>query len=341
MTDKALFGLSGAYPASRPRRMRRDDFSRRLMQENDVSTAMLIQPYFVIEGHNKRVPVPSMPGVERLSIDQLITEAELIHTLGVPAVVLFPVTDDSAKTDDCAGAYDSKGLAPRAITALKQAIPELGVITDVALDPYSPHGHDGLMDSTGYIMNDETVAVLVKQALCHAEAGADMVGPSDMMDGRVGQIRAAFESAGFTHTKILSYAAKYASSFYGPFRDAVGAAAALGESNKFSYQIDPANSDEAMREIAMDLQEGADMIMVKPGLPYLDIVRRAKQQFGVPTSAYHVSGEYAMIKAAAANGWIDEKQVVMESMMAFRRAGCDAVLTYCAHDVAKWLAEQT
>ena len=338
MTDKALFGLSAAYPATRPRRMRRDDFSRRLMQENEVSSSMLIQPYFVIEGNNKRVAVPSMPGIERLSIDQLVKEAEIIHKLGVPAVVLFPVTDDSAKTDDCAGAFDPKGLAPRAIAALKEAIPELGVITDVALDPYSPHGHDGLMDDTGYIMNDETVEVLVKQALCHAEAGADMVGPSDMMDGRVGQIRAAFEAAGLTHTKILSYAAKYASSFYGPFRDAVGAKAALGKANKFSYQIDPANSDEAMREIALDLQEGADMIMVKPGLPYLDIVRRAKQQFAVPTSAYHVSGEYAMIKAAAANGWIDEKQVVMESMMAFKRAGCDAVLTYCARDVAKWLA---
>ncbi len=309
------------------------------MRENDVSTAMLIQPYFVIEGHNKRVPVPSMPGVERLSIDQLVKEAEMIRQLGVPAVVLFPVTDDSAKTDDCAGAFDPHGLAPRAIAALKAAIPDLGVITDVALDPYSPHGHDGLMDSTGYIMNDETVEVLVKQALCHAEAGADMVGPSDMMDGRVGQIRSAFETAGLTNTKILSYAAKYASSFYGPFRDAVGATAALGKADKFSYQIDPANSDEAMREIALDLQEGADMIMVKPGLPYLDIVRRAKQQFAVPTSAYHVSGEYAMIKAAAANGWVDEKQVVMESMMAFRRAGCDAVLTYFAHDVAKWLAE--
>lgn len=309
------------------------------MRENDISTAMLIQPYFVIEGKNKRVAVPSMPGVERLSIDQLLTEAEKIHKLGVPAVVLFPVTDDSAKTEDCAGAYDPAGLAPRAISALKNAFPDLGVITDVALDPYSPHGHDGLMDSSGYIMNDETVDVLVKQALCHAEAGADMVGPSDMMDGRVGQIRAAFESSGWVNTKILSYAAKYASNFYGPFRDAVGAAASLGGANKFSYQLDPANSDEAMREIALDLQEGADMIMVKPGMPYLDIVRRAKQQFGVPTSAYHVSGEYAMIKAATANGWLDEQQIVMETMMAFRRAGCDAVLTYYAHDVAKWLAE--
>ncbi len=309
------------------------------MRENDINTAMLIQPYFVIEGKNKRVAVPSMPGVERLSIDQLLIEAEKIHKLGVPAVVLFPVTDDSAKTQDCAGAYDPAGLAPRAISALKDALPDLGVITDVALDPYSPHGHDGLMDSNGYIMNDETVDVLVKQALCHAEAGADMVGPSDMMDGRVGQIRSAFESSGWVNTKILSYAAKYASNFYGPFRDAVGAAASLGGANKFSYQLDPANSDEAMREIALDLQEGADMIMVKPGLPYLDIVRRAKQQFGVPTSAYHVSGEYAMIKAATANGWLDEQQIVMETMMAFRRAGCDAVLTYFAHDVAKWLAE--
>ncbi len=339
MTQNTLFGLCGSYPASRPRRLRRDTFSRRLMQENEVSAATLIQPYFVVEGENNRQPVPSMPGVDRLSIDLLLREAEKIYRLGVPAVVLFPVTDDAAKTENCAGAYDPTGLAPRAIRALKDAVPELGVITDVALDPYSPHGHDGLMDSTGYIMNDETVEVLVKQALCHAEAGADMVGPSDMMDGRVGAIRSAFESSGFVNTRILSYAAKYASSFYGPFRDAVGAAAALGSSNKFSYQLDPANSDEAMREIALDLQEGADMIMVKPGLPYLDIVRRAKQQFGMPTCAYHVSGEYAMIKAASAQGWLDERAIVMESMMAFRRAGCDAVLSYFAHDIAKWLAE--
>lgn len=337
MSNSAAFGIRAPYPGNRPRRMRKDAFSRRLMQENHLSADMLIQPYFVIEGHNKRQAIPSMPGVERLSIDLLIKSAEALHALGVPSVVLFPVTDDDAKTDDCRGAWDPEGLVQRAIRALRKEIPELGVITDVALDPYSPHGHDGLMDSDGYIFNDETVDALVRQALSHADAGAQVVAPSDMMDGRIGAIRECLEAADYRHTRILSYAAKYASSFYGPFRDAVGAAEALGKSDKKSYQLDPCNSNEAMHEIAADLQEGADMIMVKPGLPYLDIVRRAKDTFAVPTYAYHVSGEYAMIKAAAAQGWINEREIVMETMMAFRRAGCDGVLTYCAHDVATWL----
>jgi len=337
VTHLTGFGLRAPYPGNRPRRMRKDAFSRELMQEHQVSSSMLIQPYFVIEGENKRQEVPSMPGVERLSIDLLLKAAEKVHALGIPAVVLFPVTDDSAKTNDCSSAWSPSGLVQRAIKALRAELPELGVITDVALDPYSPHGHDGLMNKDGYIMNDETVDALVKQALSHAQAGAQIVAPSDMMDGRIGAIREALEAAEYSHTRILSYAAKYASSFYGPFRDAVGAASALGKSDKKSYQLDPANSNEAMHEIAADLQEGADMIMVKPGLPYLDIVRRAKETFAVPTYAYHVSGEYAMIKAAAAQGWIQEKEIVLETMMAFRRAGCDGVLTYCAHDVASWL----
>ena len=307
------------------------------MQENHFTVDMLIQPFFIIEGHNRREPVTSMPGVERLSVDLLVSAAELLASLGVPAIVLFPLTDPASKTDDCRGAWDDEGLVQRAIRAVKKAVPELGVITDVALDPYSPHGHDGLMNDEGYIINDETVDALVRQALSHAAAGADVVAPSDMMDGRIGAIREALEAADYRHTRILSYAAKYASSFYGPFKDAVGTAAAFGKSNKSSYQMDPANSNEAMHEIAADLQEGADMIMVKPGLPYLDIVRRACDTFAVPTYAYHVSGEYAMIKAAAAQQWIDEKAVVMETMMAFRRAGCDAVLTYYATDVATWL----
>lgn len=331
------YGLRAPFPGNRPRRMRRDQFSRRLMQEHHLTADMLIQPFFIVDGDNQRQPIPSMPGVERLSIDLLLESAQNLAQLGVPALVLFPVTEDSAKTDDCRGAWDPEGLVQRAIRALKQVVPELGVITDVALDPYSPHGHDGLMNEQGYIMNDETVEALVKQALSHAEAGAEIVAPSDMMDGRIGAIRNALEASDYPHTRILSYAAKYASHFYGPFRDAVGAAAALGKSSKSSYQLDPPNSNEAMHEIAADLQEGADMIMVKPGLPYLDIVRRAKDTFGVPTYAYHVSGEYAMIKAAAANGWIDEKAIVLETMMAFRRAGCDAVLTYCAEDVASWI----
>ncbi len=339
MTDHTHFKYRGIFPANRPRRMRKDAFSRHLMAENVLTAKHLIQPYFVIEGTGKRVPVPSMPGVERLSIDQLLIEAKRVFDVGVPLVVLFPVTDDSAKTADCRGAYADNGLAQRAISELKAALPELGVMTDVALDPYSPHGHDGLMNDAGYIMNDETVEVLVRQALSHAKAGADVVGPSDMMDGRVGAIRQALEADGYQHTRIMSYAAKYASSFYGPFRDAVGAAAALGKADKTTYQIDPRNSDEAMHEVAADLEEGADMVMVKPGLPYLDVVRRVKTTFAVPTFAYHVSGEYAMLKAACANGWLDERSVTLETMTSFVRAGCDGVLTYCAGDVAQWLAE--
>lgn len=339
VTDNALYGLRAPFPGNRPRRLRRDAFNRRLIAEHRVDADMLIQPYFVIEGDKLEVAVPSMPGVSRLSVDRLVDVAGDAHALGVQLVVLFPVADDAAKTADCAGAYDPDGLAQRAIRALKAAHPTLGVMTDVALDPFTPHGQDGLMDEQGYIVNDETVDVLVRQALSHADAGADILGPSDMMDGRIGAIREALEAADHRHVRILSYAAKYASSFYGPFRDAVGAAAALGKADKKSYQIDPANGDEAMHEIAADLQEGADMIMIKPGLPYLDIVRRARETFRVPTFAYHVSGEYAMLKAAAAAGWIDERAVVMETLLAFRRAGCDGVLTYCATDVARWLRE--
>ena len=339
VTRHSLYGLRAPFPGSRPRRARASAFARNLVREHALDARCLIQPYFVVEGEARREAVPSMPGVDRLSVDLLVEAASGVHALGVPAVVLFPVTDDAAKTDDCSRAWDPEGLAQRAIRALKAALPELGVITDVALDPYSPHGHDGLMDETGYIANDETVDALVRQALSHAEAGADVVAPSDMMDGRIGAIREALEAGDHRNVMILSYAAKYASSFYGPFRDAVGAAAALGKSDKTTYQLDPANGDEAMHEIAADLQEGADLIMVKPGLPYLDVCRRAKDTFGVPTFAYHVSGEYAMSKAAAAAGWLDERATVMETMMSFRRAGCDAVLTYYAADVARWLAE--
>lgn len=331
-------GLRAPFPGSRPRRPRSADFARRLVAENALTSDALIQPFFVIDGDQAQ-SVESMPGVSRLGIERLVDAAGAAHDLGVPAIVLFPVTEDAAKTDDCAGAWDPEGLAPRAIRALKEAVPTLGVITDVALDPYSPHGHDGLMDETGYIANDETVDALVRQALCHADAGADMLGPSDMMDGRVGAIREALEAAEHRNVMIMSYAAKYASSFYGPFKEAVGAAAAFGKSNKKSYQMDPANSDEALHEVAADIQEGADIVMVKPGLPYLDIVRRVKETFAVPTFAYHVSGEYAMTKAAAAAGWIDERAIVMESMMSFRRAGCDGVLTYYASDVARWLRD--
>jgi len=339
VTDHAFYGVRAPFPGSRARRLRRDDTIRALVAEHRLDASQLIQPYFVVEGSGARQPIASMPGVERLSIDLLVEAAGVVHALGVPAVVLFPVTDDAVKTDDCAGAFDPEGLAQRAIRAIKDAHPSLLVITDVALDPYSPHGHDGLMDVEGHVVNDETVDVLVRQALSHADAGADIVAPSDMMDGRIGAIREALEAADHRHTRILSYAAKYASSFYGPFKEAVGAAAAFGKSDKKSYQMDPANGDEALHEIAADLQEGADMIMVKPGLPYLDIVRRTKETFRVPTFAYHVSGEYAMLKAAAANGWIDERAVTLETLIAFRRAGCDGVLTYCAADVARWLRE--
>ncbi|MFK5913548.1 MAG: porphobilinogen synthase [Woeseiaceae bacterium] len=321
------------------RRMRRDDFSRRLMRENMLSVNDLIYPVFVLEGKGQREEVGSMPGVERLSIDELIKDAKEIVSLGIPAIALFPVTPPEAKSLDAAEAYNPDGLAQRAVRALKEMYPELGVITDVALDPFTTHGQDGLIDESGYVLNDETVDVLVKQALSHAEAGADVVAPSDMMDGRIGQIRNALESAGHTHTRILAYSAKYASSFYGPFRDAVGSSANLGKGNKNSYQMDPANSDEALWEVSLDLDEGADMVMIKPGMPYLDIVRRIKDEFAAPTYVYQVSGEYAMIKAAAQNGWLDEKAVVMESLLAFKRAGADGILTYYAKSAAKWLKE--
>jgi len=327
------------YPFTRLRRMRKDDFSRRLMRENQLSTDDLIYPVFVLEGSKQREAVPSMPGVERMSIDLMVQEAEAVSKLGIPAMALFPVTPASAKSDDAAEAYNPEGLAQRAVRAIKKAVPELGVITDVALDPFTTHGQDGLINESGYVMNDETVEVLVKQAESHAEAGADVVAPSDMMDGRVGEIREQLESAGYTNTKILAYAAKYASSFYGPFRDAVGSATNLAGGNKYTYQMDPANSDEAIREVAMDLQEGADMVMIKPGLPYLDIVRRIKDEFGAPTFVYQVSGEYAMLKAASQNGWLDEKAVVLEALLSMKRAGADGILTYYAKQVAEWLAE--
>jgi porphobilinogen synthase len=330
----------GQYSGVRMRRMRRDDFSRRLMRESSVSADDLIYPVFILEGERQREAVASMPGVERLSIDLLVTEARTVADLGIPAIALFPVTALDKKSDDAAEAYNPDGLAQRAVRALKQTCPELGVITDVALDPFTSHGQDGLIDDTGYVLNDETVEVLVKQALSHAAAGADVVAPSDMMDGRIGAIRDALEHNGHTNTRILAYAAKYASSFYGPFRDAVGSAANLGGGNKYSYQMDPANSDEALWEVSMDLEEGADMVMVKPGLPYLDIVRRVKDQFGAPTFAYQVSGEYAMLMAAANNGWLDEKAVVMESLLAFKRAGADGILTYFAKRAARWLREE-
>ena len=320
--------------------MRYHDFSRRLMSENQLSCNDLIYPLFVIEGENKKEAVASMPGVERLSIDLLVAEAKQCHALGIPMLALFPVTPASVKSEDAAEAYNPDGLAQRAVRAIKAVCPELGVMTDVALDPFTTHGQDGLINEQGYVLNDATVEVLVKQALSHAAAGADVVAPSDMMDGRIGAIREALESAGHINTQILAYSAKYASSFYGPFRDAVGSAGNLGKGNKFSYQMDPANSDEALREVQLDLQEGADMVMVKPGMPYLDIIRRVKDEFGVPVFAYQVSGEYAMLKAASLNGWLDEKQVVLESLLSFKRAGSDAVLTYYAKSVAQWLKEQ-
>ena len=325
-----------AYPYTRPRRMRRDEFSRRLMRENVLTTNDLIYPVFVHE-EKGRVPVASMPGVERLSIDELLRVGEEALELGVPVLDLFGVPDPAAKTADGRIAWDEDGIIPRAIRALKARFPELGVMSDQALDPYTTHGQDGLIDDTGYILNDETIEALVKQSLAHAAAGVDIVAPSDMMDGRIGAIREALEKAGFINTRIMSYAAKYASAFYGPFRSAVGSAGNLGKGNKFTYQMDPANSNEALHEIALDLDEGADMVMVKPGLPYLDVIRRVKDEFGVPTFAYQVSGEYAMIKAAAANGWLDEKACALEALTAFKRAGADGVLTYFALDAARWL----
>ncbi len=330
---------SGAYPRTRLRRMRRDAFSRRLMRETTLTPADFIYPMFVIEGNRRREPVPSMPDVERVTIDELLREGERLLELGVPAVALFPVTDSSRKTEDGREAFNPDGLAQRAVRALKRALPELGVFTDVALDPFTTHGLDGVVDSTGYVLNDVTVEVLVKQSLSHAEAGADVVAPSDMMDGRIGAIRQALEEAGHVNTRILAYSAKYASSYYGPFRDAVGSAGALGKGTKYEFQMDPANSDEALREVALDLEEGADMIMIKPGMPYLDIVRRVKDEFGAPTFVYQVSGEYAMIMAAARNGWLDERAVALESLLGIRRAGADGILTYFALKAAAWLRE--
>ncbi len=318
--------------------MRRDDFSRRLMRENMLTTSDLILPVFVHE-EKGRAPVPSMPGVERLSIDELLKVAEQALELGIPLIDLFGVPDPATKTDDGAIAWDENGIVPRAIRALKSRFPELGVMSDQALDPYTSHGQDGLIDASGYILNDETVEALIKQSLAHAAAGVDVLSPSDMMDGRIGAIRSALESAGHIHTRIMAYSAKYASSFYGPFRSAVGSAANLGKGSKHTYQMDPANSDEALHEVALDLAEGADMVMVKPGLPYLDIVYRVKQRFGRPTFVYQVSGEYAMIKAAAGNGWIDEKEVALEALLAFKRAGADGILTYFALDAARWLRQ--
>jgi len=331
--------IPGHYPRVRMRRMRRDAFSRRLMRETRLSTDDLIYPMFVIEGRGARVPVPSMPGVERVSVDVLVEEARELVALGIPALALFPVPDAATKSLDGREAWNPEGLVQRAVRAVKAATPALGVVTDVALDPYTTHGQDGIIDAAGYVVNDETVAVLVKQALSHAAAGADVVAPSDMMDGRIGRIREALEANGHIHTRILAYSAKYASSYYGPFRDAVGSSGTLGKADKYSYQMDPANSDEALYEVALDLEEGADMVMIKPGLPYLDIVRRVKDEFGAPTFVYQVSGEYAMLKAAAQNGWLEERAVVLEALGAFKRAGADGILTYFAKAAARWLGE--
>ena len=336
--------MKGSFPAIRMRRLRRDDFTRRLVRENRLSVDDLIYPVFVLEGTARRESIPSMPDVERMSVDELLRVAERAVELGIPALALFPVIDRDRKTPGGEEAFNPEGLVPRSVRALKKEFPGLGVITDVALDPYTSHGQDGLIssdDPTGYVLNDETLEVLVKQALSHAEAGADIVAPSDMMDGRIARIRAGLEEAGYVHTRIMSYAAKFASHFYGPFRDAVGSVANLGQGDKKTYQIDPANSDEALREVAMDLAEGADMVMVKPGLPYLDIVRRVKDAFHVPTFAYQVSGEYAMLKAAARNGWLDEQACALESLLAFKRAGANGILTYFALDIAAHLAAST
>lgn len=326
------------FPTSRPRRMRASEFSRRLMQEHHLHASDLIYPVFVLEGKGQTQQVPSMPGIERQSLDILLKTCEKSVALGIPAIALFPVIDESKKSLKAEEAYNDQGLIPRVVRSIKEKFPNLGVITDVALDPYTSHGQDGLLDESGYIVNDETVEVLTRQALSHAEAGADVVAPSDMMDGRIGVIRGSLEEHGHTNTLILSYAAKYASSFYGPFRDAVGSAANLGKSSKETYQMDPANGEEALQEVGLDLAEGADMVMVKPGMPYLDIVYRVKQHFKVPTYAYQVSGEYAMIKAASQQGWLNEQKVILESLLAFKRAGADGILTYFALEAASWLS---
>ncbi|HKU12819.1 MAG TPA: porphobilinogen synthase [Steroidobacteraceae bacterium] len=331
---------TGEFPRTRLRRMRRDEFSRRLMRESTLSADNFIYPMFVIEGSGRREPIQSMPDIERVTVDELVREAESLAELEIPALALFPVPPSGVKTLDGRDAWNPEGLAQRAVRAVKQAVPSLGVITDVALDPYTTHGQDGIIDDSGYVVNDVTVDALVKQALSHAEAGADVVAPSDMMDGRIGAIREALEVAGHLNTRILAYSAKYASSFYGPFREAVGSAGTLGKGNKYSYQMDPANSDEALREVALDLQEGADMVMIKPGLPYLDIVRRVKDEFGVPTFVYQVSGEYAMLEAAIRNQWLDGRSAILESLMSIRRAGADGILTYFAKRAAAWLRER-
>jgi porphobilinogen synthase len=331
--------ITGQYPGTRLRRMRRDPFSRTLLRETSLAAGDLIQPLFVVEGRERREPVASMPGIERLSIDVLVAEAERLAALGIPAVALFPVPDPASKSADGREAWNPDGLAQRAIRALRRALPELGVIGDVALDPFTTHGQDGILDASGHVHNDLTVEALVRQARSQAAAGAQVVAPSDMMDGRIGAIRAALEEDGHADTRILAYSAKYASGFYGPFRDAVGSAASLGKADKRSYQMDPANSDEALREVALDLAEGADLVMVKPALPYLDIIRRVKQEFGVPTLAYQVSGEYAMLMAAAGHGWLDERTVVLESLSCIRRAGADGILSYFAGRAARWLRE--
>lgn len=334
------FIVSADFPAARPRRNRRDEFSRRLVRENVLTSADLIYPVFVIEGQGVRQPVPSMPGVLRYSPDTLLAVAEECVALSIPVMALFPVIDPALKTPDGIEATNPEGLVPRVVAELKRRFPELGVLTDVALDPYTSHGQDGLIDDDGYVLNEPTVEILTRQALVQAAAGVDIVAPSDMMDGRIGAIRQALESNQHIYTRIMAYSAKYASAFYGPFRDAVGSAANLGKSNKFTYQMDPANRSEALREVAADLREGADMVMVKPGMPYLDVLREVKNAFGVPTYAYQVSGEYAMLKAAAANGWLDHDKVMMESLLAFKRAGGDGILTYFAIEAAKLLKEQ-
>ncbi|MBD8514792.1 porphobilinogen synthase [Photobacterium sp. WH77] len=332
--------IQGAFPARRMRRVRKQDFSRRLTAENQISVNDLIYPMFILLGKNRREPVESMPGVERLSIDLMLLEAEYLSKLGVPAIALFPVVSQDFKSVCAAEAYNPEGLVQRAVRLLKEHVPQMGVITDVALDPFTTHGQDGIIDDNGYVINDETTQVLVKQALSHAEAGADVVAPSDMMDGRIGAIREALEEAGYIHTQIMAYSAKYASNYYGPFRDAVGSASNLKGGDKKTYQMDPANIDEALHEVAMDVQEGADMVMVKPGMPYLDVVRRVKTELQVPTFAYQVSGEYAMHMAAIQNGWLKEKETVMESLLCFKRAGADGILTYFAKSVAEWLAAE-
>ena len=329
-----------SYPYTRKRRMRRDDFSRRLMREHQLSANDLIYPMFILDGEQQREPVESMPGIERVSIDLLLEEAHEVSELGIPAITLFPVVGAAGKSDSADEAWNPEGLVQRAIRALKAEYPDLGVITDVALDPYTSHGQDGLLDENGYVINDETIEVLVKQSLSHAAAGADVVAPSDMMDGRIGMIREALESSGHLNTRILAYSAKYASSFYGPFRDAVGSAANLAGADKYSYQMDPANSNEALHEVALDIDEGADMIMIKPGLPYLDIVRRVSEELQFPTFVYQVSGEYAMLKAAGQNGWIDERACVLEALLSIKRAGANGILTYFAKSAAAWLREK-